>query len=253
MLLERVNKYQKQIKEITSAIFNYVKKTLPNQRDSRGIFEEDYFIPGTSEELFLTFRMGSVAHSRKIEDGIHLSGQTAGIGADDYDEDEDHYVMEITLHVYDKEAIVWENLYDRLLRVITHEYEHFLQDLYGNKRVFYDVEKDADDRDWGKFYSGDEADKIAQDIYGDKDAYVNSHLYYLLSLPSELEADLKAHWFVANRMKNRRKYRGYSKADLFRLSLIPAMKRVGLKEKEIDYVIDRFVDYAKKHFPNITI
>ena len=135
----------------------------------------------------------------------------------------------------------WSKVYYDMVHLITHEYEHSLQDILKNDRL-KDYEHDYKYRHSGKY-------KESPIHIGGK-LSTNTSIAYYTELASEVEAELQSYWLSAKKLRNTKKYKGKSRPEVFFSITKEGLKKTGqFNLEEINYIIKKWKEYAKEHFP----
>ena len=144
--------------------------------------------------------------------------------------------------IYAARKVKWDELYFTILHVVTHEYEHALQMALRDERTKFDVDADYEKRKNNDFLDG------LIDIDGEE---ASGNVYYYTRLLSEIEAELQANWLVANKLRGTKKHKGKSRGQVFVEYITDKLEKLSLQDFEIDYILDKWREYARKNFPHI--
>ena len=139
----------------------------------------------------------------------------------------------VELHISDFEQFEyydfdWNKFYFELLHVIRHELEHQVQHLRkeGIPVAHFDFDRDELTRTTLGYQTDDAMSSQAQ---------------YFAKLPSEVEAELKAHYFISKKTKEPLK-------TIVRKRLVDLGEFMDFKKSDIDYIITKWEEYRKKYF-----
>ena len=249
LLKERINPYQKESNRITKAVFEYIKANWFTFID---FFEDgsNTEIEGDTTKIYFTIPRVRKKHrvyinayleNEVLDSGIRKRGYDInGVFGSQYPKTYIRLEIRFNKTYLDNAKLVnWKDLYFSINRVVTHEYEHALQYYLGDKRVNYDF--------WHNRALKNSKSYQNAVFIGNKQA--NPLVGYWTILKDELESELQAYWLLAKKLKNTKKYRNQTRGGVFVNFVTTNLKYMDFTLEEINYVISKWREYAKKHFP----
>lgn len=239
LILERVSVYDVLASKLNRKCFEDIKAhfdSILDYVDEEGfslgtIFEYPFEFPRTGwgkkelpEKGFsVTLEISDyTGHATTNEYGFGVNGLAVnnGIQLDFVVNDLDYFL----------DNVDWQEVYRDLLQIIRHELEHLAQ-FYREDGIpihYYDADQDYEKRESSAY------ERQAHSLGFDK------HVLYATELSSEIEAELKSMYFISKKTK-----------EPVVAIATKKLKQMNISDRGIAYILKKWGEYAKKHFPYI--